>query len=94
MGKQLNNYFYFTVLMSFHCEGLLSDAECKEACSRIWLNRVIIMQYCKDVVVAEKSAVLLEKYSSKEAATTLRGKTLHNCSIVTFVEPLHRSRTV
>ena len=66
--------------MSFHCESLLSDVECKQA-HTYWIRRVVGMQYCKDVIVAEKSAVLLGKYGNEEAANTLRGKTLHNCYI-------------
>ena len=61
--------------MSFHCEGLLSDAECKEACDKNWVRRVIEMQYCKAVDIAENSIALLVKYSSEEAANALRGKT-------------------
>lgn len=63
--------------MSFHCEGFLSDAECKKAGNHdVWFGRVIEMIYCKDAVVAENSAVLLEEYSSEEAANTLRGMAL------------------
>ena len=63
-------------MTSFHSEGLLSDDECKKACNN-WIRNVIEMQYCKDAVIAEDSAVLLGKNGNEEAANILRGRTLY-----------------
>ena len=75
MVVHLFYYLYLAAVTSFHSEGLLSDDECRKACKN-WIRSVIEMQYCKDAVIAEDSAVLLEKSGNEEAATTLRGRTL------------------